>query len=334
MKKLGAAVIGLGVGEQHARAFARDGRCVLRRICDLDASRMARVASELGQGRPAECFEAVLADPEVDVVAIATYDHEHGPQVLAALDAGKHVFCEKPLCHSRAELEAIVAARRRNPDRHLSCNLVLRAAPLYRSLKEKISAGELGTIYAFDGDYLYGRLHKIIEGWRGRVDDYSVMQGGGVHLVDLMHWLTGQRPLSVTATGNQIASRGTSFRYRDFACAAFTFESGLVGRITANFGCVHPHQHVVRVFGTAATFLYDDRGPRLHRSREPELAPLPLAEAPLPVTKGELIPGFVSRILEQGDPSADARHELEVIAACIAADEAQTVSQPVRISYP
>ena len=161
----------------------------------------------------------------------------------------------------------------------LASNLVLRAAPLYRFAREQASAGSLGKLYAFDGDYLYGRLHKVTDGWRGKVDNYSVMLGGGVHLVDLMLWIAGELPSRVVATGNRISTANTAFRYEDFVAATFEFPSGLVGRITANFGSVHAHQHVVRLFGTEATLIYDDAGARLHRSRDsaaPPRAPRPI----------------------------------------------------------
>jgi predicted dehydrogenase len=67
---------------------------------------------------------------------------------------------------------------------------VLRAAPLYLWLQQEVKRGSFGEIYAFNGDYLYGRLHKITMGWRKEVSNYSVMLGGGIHLVDLMVWLT------------------------------------------------------------------------------------------------------------------------------------------------
>src|SRR5262249_60336434 len=136
----------------------------------------------------------------------------------------------------------------------------------------------------FAGDYRYGRVHKITEGWRRDVEDYSVLLGGGVHLVDLMLWLTGERPARVTAAGNRIATEGTAFRYLDFAAATYEFRSGLVGRITANFGCVHRHQHVVRLFGTLATALVDDEGPRLHTSRDPSVPARRLDLAPVPAS--------------------------------------------------
>jgi predicted dehydrogenase len=329
---LGAAVIGLGVGEQHARTLASVAE--LRWVYDHDAPRMQRVVDAIGQGRPAASWSAVLADPAVDVVSIATYDGEHAAQVVQALDAGKHVFCEKPLAHSLDEVTAIRAALTRQPDRHLACNLVLRAAPLYRWLRDAIAAGELGEVYAVDGDYLYGRLEKITEGWRGEVDGYSVLQGGGVHLVDLMLWLTGQRPAAVTAMGNRIATRGTRFRYHDFVAATYRFESGLVGRISANFGCVHRHQHVVRVFGTKATFIYDDRGARLHETRDPSASPKVIELAPQPAGKGDLIPGFIESIVAGRGRDAQIQHELDVITACVAGDRALASGEMARIEYP
>jgi predicted dehydrogenase len=329
---LGAAVVGLGVGEQHARAFARDTRSRLRWVYDLDPARMAQVVDALGQGRAAESYEALLGDPEVGLVALATYDHLHGAEVVAALDAGKHVFCEKPLCTSAEELRAIQGALDRRPENQLACNLVLRAAPLYVWLRGAIRAGELGEIYAVDGDYLYGRIHKITDGWRGERADYSVFKGGAVHMVDLLLWLTGERPTTVAAAGNRIATRGTRFQGRDFVAATFQFPSGLVGRITANFGCVHRHHHVLRVFGTKATFLYDDAGARLHETRDPAQVARTVSLAPLPATKGELVPELITRILASAGSSPkihpDTDHELAVMAACIAADQALESAHP------
>ncbi|MEO9183304.1 MAG: Gfo/Idh/MocA family oxidoreductase, partial [Kofleriaceae bacterium] len=290
---IGAAVVGLGVGEQHARAIARHPGAQLAWVYDLDRPRAEALARELGT-RVAADYAQLLADPAVGVVALASYDDRHAAEVLAAFGAGKHVFCEKPLCRTPAELAQIVAAR---GALHLQCNLILRAAPLYRWLRDAIRAGELGEIYAFDGDYLYGRLHKIIDGWRRGVDDYSVIQGGGVHLIDLMMWLLDEAPVRVAAAGNRIATRDTAFRYLDFAAATYELPSGIIGRITANFASVHKHQHVVRVFGTKATFIHDDAGARLHTERDPGGPPRMLELAPVAATKGDLVPFFLADIL-------------------------------------
>jgi predicted dehydrogenase len=333
VSKLRVAVAGLGVGAEHARAFAAAG-CEIAWLCDLDPARAEALAPELGAPRTTARFQDALDDPAVDAVAIATFDDAHAAQVLAALEAGKHVFVEKPLCTTAAELGAIAAAWRDQGERlWLSSNLVLRASPLWRRLREQIHAGALGRLYAFDGDYLYGRLEKLLHGWRGRIPDYSVLLGGGIHLIDLLLWLTGERPTAVSAVGNRISSQASGFPQPDFAAATFEFPSGLVGRVTANFGCVHRHQHVLRLFGTRASFLYDDAGARLHTSRDPALAPAPIPEAPLPPSKGALVPDFVRGVQSGADPAPHVREHFDTIAAALAATRALFEGRPAKVEY-
>ena len=214
-RTLGVAVVGLGVGEQHARAYAAHPACTVRRVFDLDPSRATRIAADLPGTAVAASYQSILEDEEIDIVSIASFDDAHFEQVVGALGAHKHVFVEKPLCRTHAELQKISALWRREKGRvQVGCNVVLRAAPAFIWLKKQIVSGALGRMYAIDGDYLYGRLHKITDGWRSGVDSYSVMLGGGIHLIDLVLWLTGQRPVSVTAAGNRICSGASVFRYR------------------------------------------------------------------------------------------------------------------------
>jgi len=330
---LGVAVVGLGVGEQHALAYLRNAQCDLRWLYDLDERRTDEVRARIGAGNRTGDLQTILDDSAVDIVSIASFDDAHCEQAVHALRAGKHVFVEKPLCRSVEELSAIKKAWERDRSRHLVSNLVLRAAPIYQWLKRAVRGGDLGEVYAFDGDYLYGRVHKITAGWRQEVKDYSVMQGGGIHLVDLMLWITGQRPAVVAAAGNRITTAGTPFNYNDFMSAMYQFPSGMVGRVTANFGCVHRHQHVVRVFGTRGTFIYDDSGPRLHTSAEPDSSPTVLDLQGLSETKGDLIPPFVEAIVNQDDSMPAVQHECDVISACLAADRAVSSSRAISIQY-
>lgn len=329
---IGAGVVGLGVGEAHARAYLADTRSELRWVYDVDADRARRTGDELG-ARVASSYEEILADTQTHVVSIASFDDAHFGQTLAALESGKHVFVEKPLCRTLAEVGALKVSWEKAGQPALASNLVLRAAPLFAWLREHVAGGGLGTPYAFDGDYLYGRLHKVTDGWRGRIDDYSVMLGGGVHLVDLMLWLTGQRPTRVSAIGNGLSTEGTQFRYDDFVAATFEFESGLVGRVTANFGSVHPHTHVVRIFGTAETFVADDAGARLYQSRDPALRPQSLALSGLAATKGDLVSGFLDAV-ETAPNAVDVQHELDVISVCAAADRALAERRTIDVEYP
>jgi predicted dehydrogenase len=248
------------------------------------------------------------------------------------LEHGKHVFVEKPIARNASELAAVKAVWQRSGC-HLSSNLILRAAPLYLKLRDMIASGELGDVYAVDGDYLYGRLEKLTDGWRAEVDRYSVIEGGGIHLVDLLMWLTQQRPHRVAASGNRIATAHTPFRYRDFMAATYEFPSGLVGRVTANFACVHRHQHVLRVFGTRATFVYDDQGARLHVSRDPATAPRLLDAAPRAESKGALLPAFVGAVRSGRRDEAATQLHFDVVSACVAADRAADAGAVVDIDY-
>jgi predicted dehydrogenase len=333
-QKIGVAVTGLGVGEQHVRVYAADPRARVVWLHDLDGARARTLARQVPGARVAADYEAVIADPAVDLVSIASFDDHHFQQACDALSAGKHVFVEKPLCLTGEQLAQLKALWTAAGGRlKLGSNLVLRTAPLYAWLRRAIADGELGTLYAFDGDYLYGRLHKITEGWRQKVGGYSVMLGGAIHMVDLMLWLTCERPRRATAGGNHIVSRDTGFAYDDFRAATLEFDSGLIGRITANFGCVHRHQHVLRVFGTRATFLYDDAGPRMHTARDPSGPTRELDLAALPAGKGELIPAFLDAV--GGAPGYEVQTQsfFDGISICLACDEAARTGRPVTIEY-
>lgn len=331
IERLGVAVSGLGVGERHARKAAALAETTVRQVYDPSTSKRARVAAEIGAAE-AGSFETLLEDPAVDVIVVASPDHRHAEQIVAALRSGRHVFAEKPLCNTPDELALIMDEWRRTDGRlHLQSNLVLRAAPLYLWLKAAIVAGTFGEVYAFDGDYLYGRLEKVLTGWRGTGANYSGIKGGGVHLIDLMCWLTGQKPSRAFTVGSNICTRGSSVLSTDHMSTTFRFESGLVGRITANLGCVHRHHHFVRVFGTKATFIYDDLGPRVHTSRDPAMRASAVALDPLPAGKSDLFPGFIEGIRTGRDRRRETEEEFATVSVCFASDAslASSVEEPI-----
>ena len=333
MSQLGTGIIGLGIGEQHIAGFRRPPTCDVDVLCDLSEEKLSCVAERYPHCRRTTHWRELLDDDKIDIISIASFDDAHFEQTVAAIQARKHVFVEKPMCRSMLELTVIKQTLIRQPDLNLSSNLVLRAAPIYVWLREAIQSGKLGQIYAIDGEYLYGRIHKITEGWRKDVPDYSVMQGGGVHLADLILWLTGEKPLAVVASGNGICTEGTAFQPNDFVASAFQFPSGMTGRLTANFGCVHPHHHILRAFGTKATFLYDDQGPRLFTSRDPDRPPERLEHATLPAAKWDLIPEFVEDVLNGKNQIERSQREFDTISVCLAADEALRCGEKVEVKY-
>jgi len=334
VKTLQVAVIGLGVGEQHVRAFRANPHCRVAVVCDQSEVKLGEVGARYPEARRATSAQDVLSDPAIDIISIASFDDDHFDQVRSALLAGKHVFVEKPICQSLEQLREIkrVWTAAAEP-LQLRSNLVLRGAPLYGWLRDQVRSGVFGEIFAMDGDYLYGRLPKITEGWRAEIEGYSVMAGGGVHLIDLVGWIVGQRPARITARGNGICTRGSQFRYDDYVSATLEYDSGLLARITANFGCVHGHQHVVRIFGTEASFVYDDRGPRLQTARDPAPPAAAVELAPLPASKGVLVDEFVRAITERLDTVAETQSDFDTVSVCFACDAALSTHSSVEVQY-
>lgn len=324
----------MGVGEQHVQAYLRNPHCNVVAICDFSEEKLVLAEKQYPTVYLTKNAQDLVSDQNIDIISIASYDDAHADQVISALNAGKHVFVEKPICQTLKQISQIkqVWKSQKIPVK-LGCNLILREAPLYKWLKDQIQQGLFGHIYAFDGEYLYGRLQKITDGWRNNMKDYSVMEGGGIHMIDLMLWLTGQRPKTVFTAGNRMCSEGTKFRYNDFATSIMQFDSGMIGRITANFGCVHRHQHVIRIYGTEATFFYDDAGPRLHKSREPDTIAQSIHLSPRPESKGDLIPAFVSAILTKKNITDETQMIFDGISICAASDHAIKTQKQELIEY-
>jgi len=331
---LGVAVIGLGIGERHARTFSNIPGCRLTFLLDLDISRADVLARKFDGCSVAKSYQQILDSKEIDIIVIASHDDAHFGATVEALSAGKHVFVEKPMCRTLDELRTIKSTWLKAEKRLiLRSNLILRTAPYYLWLKEQVQNGFLGRLYAIDGDYLYGRIHKIVDGWRAGISDYSVMNGGGLHLIDLAIWISDQRPNEVTAIGNKICTSGGNFRYLDYVAATLEFDSGLIGRITANFGCVHRHQHVLRMFGTNGTAIYDDVGIRIHNTNDPNVSPTIVHKSALPTDKGQLIPAFVDAIKSNDNDSCITQSYFDGLSISIAINNAVRSGRRERIEY-
>jgi predicted dehydrogenase len=334
--KLGVGIIGLGVGEQHASAFDAHPDCELTALCDRDTAKLERVGGRFARARRYAQAAELINDPTVQIVSIASNDDDHAGQIVDALRAGKHVFAEKPLCLQREELDQISAAWRAAGGLRLSTNTVLRRSPRFRWLKQQVSDGKLGTLYCIEADYVYGRLHKLTTGWRGQIRDYSVMLGGGVHMVDLALWISGQRPIEVSAYGSSLGSSGSGFRGTDLVLAILRFESGLLVKIGANFASAYPHYHRFVAYGTAATFenLPADISPsaRLWVGRDGGPPPLEVDAAYPGVAKGALIPSFVEAVLGRGEPDVTEEEGFAAVAVSLAIEQSAREQRPIRVS--
>jgi predicted dehydrogenase len=327
-------VIGLGVGQKHAAAYQNHPACELVAVCDVDEEKLAGAKALYPAVRLTKRADELYGDPSIDIISVASYDNFHCSQVVAALRHGKHVFVEKPLCVNEHELEQIRAELQVRPNQRLSSNLVLRTAPRFAYLKRIIGEGRLGRLFYAEGDYLYGRLHKITEGWRGKLDFYSVVYGGTIHLVDLLLWLTGDRVVEVSAFGNRIASADSEFKYNDMVAALLRFESGLVAKVGANFGCVFPHFHNVSIYGTEGTFVNGRKEAWLYSSRTPEAQPEQVLHEYPGRSKEELLHAFIDSLVGRANLDCVSSEDVfRSMSVCLAIEKAAQLRTTVQVRY-
>ena len=106
-KIIKAGVIGLGVGAHQARTISAHPDCQLVWICDLNSERLSEIGSELTEAKQTLDDQDIFNDPDIDLICIASYDEFHYRQVISALNNGKHVYVEKPICLKKNEIQDI-----------------------------------------------------------------------------------------------------------------------------------------------------------------------------------------------------------------------------------
>lgn len=189
-----AGIAGTGfIGPAHIEALRRLGIHVLG-VCGDVPQRAVEKARELRLDKAYPSFEALLADPQVAVVHIATPNFLHYPQAKAALLAGKHVVCEKPLAMTVQQSAELVRLARQQ-QRVNAINFNLRFYPLCRQAHAMLKSGELGQVYLIHGSYLQDWL-LLPTDWNWRLEpelggELRAVADIGSHWLDLAHYVTG-----------------------------------------------------------------------------------------------------------------------------------------------
>jgi predicted dehydrogenase len=201
MRKLKAAVFGTGfMGRVHTEGIRRLGNVEVVGIAASSDEKAAKFGAEIGVSRTTGDYRTLLKDPEIDAVHICTPNVMHGPMAKAAMEAGKHVLCEKPLALSVEEAREMVAlAKARNLANCTFHNL--RYYPMVQHIRRIREAGELGEIYAVQGTYSQDWLLYDTD-WNWRLDPAAngrsrAFADIGTHWCDMIEHVTGLRITSV-----------------------------------------------------------------------------------------------------------------------------------------
>ena len=212
-------------------------------------------------------------------------------------------------------------------------NLILRKSPRFKDLKNMIENNILGEIYSIEGDYNYGRKWKITEGWRGKIDGYSGVYGGGVHIIDLFLWLTGEAIDEVFSYGNNICLGGSGYNKNDYIISILKFNNGINGKFSVNLGCVYPHFHRISVYGTNSTFENDFNFAKLFTKQDPS-KDYKILDSPYPgVDKGDLVENFIYSIKNRTEPYIGKKEIFNVMSICFAIEKSLSTGKPEKVEY-
>lgn len=320
--RVGVLGAGLFAGQVLLPAMQKAGEIEFSGVCTATGGSAHNAASRFGFRYCTTDESEIFRDASVNTVLIATRHHLHASQVLRSLRAGKHVFCEKPLCLNRQELAEIVREKAATPDNLLMVGYNRRFAPMAVALKKFFGGVRepLAAHYRINAGFIPA-THWV----------HDLEQGGGrivgevCHFVDFLIFVTESLPVSVFATA--LASSGNP---PDNVAATITFANGSVGSITYVAGGDKAFsKERVEVFGGGRVAALDDfRSLEFVRDGRRKTSKSTLRQDKGHVGEWQAF----SKAVREGGPAPISFPEIVVgMAATFAIGESIRQSAPVRI---
>lgn len=332
MKKVKYGVLGLGwFGEKHCEALAAIPNVQLHAVCTRNPERLGEIQKKFGVSKGFTDYRAMLADAELEAVSITTMWDQHTAPALASLQAGKHVFLEKPMASTLADCDAIVDAAHAAKG-FFMVGHICRFNPRYAAAKQEIAAGKIGKIIS-----MYSR--RNLQAWVGAsvLDKIGPIIGDCVHDTDLMFWFSGSRAISAYAQTVKVGSHANpdlgQVMYRLANSASCILES--VWCLPNN----SPFQidERLEVVGTEGSISIHDTHPNLmivdkDGVRCPDTTYWPRIHGHLQGALRDELAYFANCITSGVKPTViTAEESREAVRACLAAEQSAATGQVVKL---
>ncbi len=222
MDRIRHGVIGLGFfGEHHAQMAVSLPNVELTAVSECRSARLDEVATQYNASKKYTDYRELLADSDIDSVSIVTHFRDHRDITVEALQAGKHVFLEKPMADTVESCQAIVDAANQAKG-FFMVGHICRFDPRVCVAKQAIDEGRIGNI-----TYMYARRNLSYAIGREVLDKISPLIGDGIHDTDLMLWLSGAQIQTVYAQTVRVADHENP----DIGTAMYRFDNGATGVI-------------------------------------------------------------------------------------------------------
>ena len=274
MNTIGVGLIGTGyMGKCHALAwnavkpvFGDGPRPRLVHLAEVSADLAARRAEEFGFEKSTDDWRALIADPEVEVVSITTPNAFHAEMAIAALEAGRHVWCEKPMAVAFADAERMAAAARRSGKvTALGYNYIQN--PVVRHIRRLLDEGAIGEVnhlrFEMDEDFMADP--EALFYWKSEASSgYGALDDFGVHPLSLITYLFGGVGRVMAQLSKPYADRPAKEGGRrevetwDIASVLLELEGGISGVMALDRSAWGRKGRIaMQIFGSKGTIAYD-----------------------------------------------------------------------------
>lgn len=331
MKEIGIGIIGIGMGSNLLPInHVKDSRLAVRALCSQTPEKVARLAAQWEIPFHTTDYRALIERDDIQVVAVYSPDHMHIEQARAALQAGKHVICTKPMVTNYADAVELVRLVEQTGLKFL-VGQTMRFDPEFVAAKRMADDGDLGEIIFAEAHYVHdARGFFPRTPWRVQAPQ-DLMFGGASHPIDLLRWFFGDVE-EVHAYGRK-GNLTPEYPYEDNYLINLKFANGVIARVLAAYGLVEPPMPMMGLglYGSKASLQADftDRQEGHLRLVLDKIAQKPVATFNFPAEKeGELGHGggvmrylrhFEECLLNNETPSPSVRDGAKSVAACAAA---------------
>jgi predicted dehydrogenase len=344
MKNIGIIGCGKIAQVRHIPEYADNKNVKIAGFFDLNLARAEELAKQFG-GKAYTSYQELLSQPEIDAVSVCTANQSHAEISIAALKAGKHVLCEKPMATSLEDCEAMVKTAGQ-AGRFLMIGQNQRMAKAHVKAKELLENGLIGDIISFRTTFGHGgpETWSIDPGSNVWFFDKNKAAMGamadlGIHKTDLIHFLTGQTIIETTArvlTLDKRDASGALIGVDDNAVCIYRLSGGAVGSMTASWTFYGAEDNSTVLYGTKGIMrIYDDPAYSIKvttREGENILFDIDKIQTNDKQTKSGIIDAFIDCLVENKAPAISGAEVLKSMRVIFASIESSQTGRTVSVN--
>lgn len=330
-------IIGCGkiASVRHIPEYESNPETVLYGFFDLNRQRAEELAEQY-QGKSYGSYQELLEDPNIAAVSVLTPNVTHFEIVMAALEAGKDVLCEKPMATTKEEC-VLMKRQAQTLGRKLMIAHNQRLTPAHRKARELIASGEIGKVISFRTTFIHGGTEQwSMDGKHSWFTDktrscFGVLADLGIHKTDLMVYLLDQKITQVSAVLRTLDKRtvdGKWISVDDNAFCTYIMESGAVGTMYVSWTNYGEEDNSTSIYGTQGVLhIYKEKQHSLVLEREGKermVWDLEEIQTNQNQTKSGVIDAFITCITEKTEPvisPQDVIPAMNAIFACVSSNE-------------